>query len=80
MKLSENQFALLNECCIYHIMDDWCHRKFYRLGGHGYARVRYNRATMRFLERDDLVRSDGGYVATEKGRALIGAIIATRAT
>lgn len=76
MKLSPNQAALLNECCTYHIMDDWNKKRFYRLGGYGYAQIRYNRNTMRFLERHALVRSDGGYVATDRGRALRDAIIA----
>lgn len=70
-KLSQHQLALLRECCKYSIMDDSIRKRWYRLGGHGDAPLRYNRNTMWALSEVSLVVRNGGYRATKAGQKLV---------
>ncbi len=69
MKLSNNQIALLKECCQYNISDYG--KQYYRLGGYGFARIRYNHRTLRVLKENGLVEYKGYWVATEAGKELV---------
>lgn len=66
LKLSANQLALLKECCQYNISDQG--RKYYRLGGSGYAPIRYNAHTLSILKQKGLVQYTGYWAATEAGK------------
>lgn len=66
LKLSAQQLALLNECCQYNISDQG--KKYYRLGGHGYAPIRYNEHTLSILKQEGLVEYKSYWSATELGK------------
>lgn len=68
VKLTLRDVALLRECDQYAILDD--HGTYYRLGGHGYAPIRYNRASLPRLGRMGLVAYRmGRWKTTPAGRA-----------
>lgn len=69
-KLTARDLALIDECDRYSVSDDGS--GYYRLGGHGYAPIRYNHASLRRLRRGGWVDDSAGYYkATPAGRAAL---------
>ena len=68
-RMSERQKALLNECCKYSI--SVIGHGYLRLGGYGYAPIRYHYETLCNMEKAGLVEYIGYWKATQKGQDLM---------
>lgn len=69
-RLTQPQLALLHECSTYSISID--QKRYYRIGGSGFAPIRFNDNTMRVLEKKGMVEYKGYWTATEAGKERIG--------